>query len=243
MGFFVGANRAVFLGAVPVMLILGLTAYALFIFATGERAEQSWVVHTYQVMDSLRAVLTDAADAETGQRGYLLTHKDSYLKPFRDSQARLNRDLDQFQYLTRDNPVQQARARTLRKLLAQRLAVLRAVMAAGARAPVVPPDMMALLDQGRAMMDETRLSIALGLAEERRLLDVRVAARRAVEQNEILSAILITVIALIVLLSAAALLVRNNVRLARSEAIRAHQAGILQATLDNIRDGVVVFDD
>ena len=243
MGFFVGANRAIFLGAVPVMLILGLAAYALFIFATGERAEQSWVVHTYQVMDSLRAVLTDAADAETGQRGYLLTHKDSYLKPFRDSQARLNRDLDQFQYLTRDNPVQQARARTLRKLLAQRLAVLRAVMAAGARAPVVPPDMMALLDQGRAMMDETRLSIALGLAEERRLLDVRVAARRAVEQNEILSAILITVIALIVLLSAAALLVRNNVRLARSEAIRAHQAGILQATLDNIRDGVVVFDD
>jgi len=243
VGFFVGANRAIFLGAVPVMLILGLAAYALFIFATGERAEQSWVVHTYQVMDSLRAVLTDAADAETGQRGYLLTHKDSYLKPFRDSQARLNRDLDQFQYLTRDNPVQQARARTLRKLLAQRLAVLRAVMAAGARAPVVPPDMMALLDQGRAMMDETRLSIALGLAEERRLLDVRVAARRAVEQNEILSAILITVIALIVLLSAAALLVRNNVRLARSEAIRAHQAGILQATLDNIRDGVVVFDD
>jgi signal transduction histidine kinase len=243
VGVFLGANRAIFLSAVPVVLILGLAAYALFIFATGERAEQSWVVHTYQVMDSLRAVLNDAADAETGQRGYLLTHKDSYLKPFRDSQARLNRDLDQFQYLTQDNPVQQARARVLRKLLADRLDVLRAGMAAGARAPVATPDVLSLLDQGKIMMDETRLAIALGLAEERRLLGVRTEARRAVEQNEILSAILITIIALIVLLTAAALLVRNNVRLARSEAIRAHQAGILQATLDNIRDGVVVFDD
>jgi signal transduction histidine kinase/DNA-binding response OmpR family regulator len=243
VGLFLGANRAIFLGAVPVVLILGLAAYALFTFATGERVEQGWVVHTYQVMDSLRAVLNDAADAETGQRGYLLTHKDSYLGPFRDSQARLNRDLDQFQYLTRDNPVQQERVRTLRKLLAQRFEVLRAGLAAGAGAPAAPPDLMSLLDQGRTMMDTARTAIAMGMAEERRLLDERVAARRAVEESEILSAILLTVIALIVLLTAAALLVRNNLRLARSEAIRAHQAGILQATLDNIRDGVVVFDD
>src|SRR5262249_14359566 len=39
------------------------------------------------------------------------------------------------------------------------------------------------------------------------------------------------------------LLVRNNLRLALSEAIRARQARILQATLDNIRDGIVVFDE
>src|ERR1700691_702193 len=97
VGLFLGANRAIFLAAVPIVLILGLGAYSLFIFATGERAEQGWVLHTYQVMDSLRAVLTDAADAETGQRGYLLTHKDSYLEPFRTAQARLDRDLDQFQ--------------------------------------------------------------------------------------------------------------------------------------------------
>jgi signal transduction histidine kinase/DNA-binding response OmpR family regulator len=243
VGLFLGANRAIFLAAVPVVLILGLMAYALVTFATGERAEQGWVLHTYQVMDSLRAVLTDAADAETGQRGYLLTHKDSYLEPYRTAQARLDRDLDQFQSLTRDNPVQQARAHALRKLLASRLDVLNAGLRSGARSTVLPPDLMLLLDQGKVMMDMTRSTIALGLAEERRLLAERVEARRAVERNEILSAVLLTIIALIVLLTGAIALIRNNVRLALSEAIRARQAAVLQATLDNIRDGVVVFDD
>ena len=75
---YLGANRAVFLVGIPIVLILALIAYAVVVFADGERAEQGWVVHTYEVMDSLRAVLSDALDAETGQRGYLLTRKDLF---------------------------------------------------------------------------------------------------------------------------------------------------------------------
>ena len=237
------ANRTLLIAIIPVVLVLGLAIFALVTFAAGEREEQSWVVHTYKVMDSLRAILNDAADAETGQRGFLLTRKASYLKPFHDGQNRLGRDLTQFQLLTQDNPDQQARARTLRKLLTQRMAVLDAGLAAGTGQSLAPPGLVSLLDQGKAMMDATRAIIAMALSEEQRLLGVRVQARRAVERNEILSAILVTIIAFIVLITAAVLLVRNNVRLAISEAIRARQARILQATLDNIRDGIVVFDN
>ncbi|HEY4986669.1 MAG TPA: response regulator, partial [Bradyrhizobium sp.] len=63
------------------------------------------------------------------------------------------------------------------------------------------------------------------------------------ERAEILAAVLAVILALGVLFAAAALLVRNNTRLAVSEAIRRRQANILQATLDNIRDGVLVFDE
>jgi signal transduction histidine kinase/DNA-binding response OmpR family regulator len=242
VGLLVGANRAIFLATVPVALILGLAAFALVTFAQGEREEQGWVVHTYQVMDSLRAVLSDAADAETGQRGYLLTRNLSYLKPFHDAQQRLGRDLDAFQTLTHDYPDQQLRAGALRKLLTQRIGILSAAMAASPATPAASANLIPLLDQGKAMMDAVRGAIAIGLAEEKKLLEQRVRARRAVEQSEILSAILITVFAIVILLIAAGFLVRNNVRLAQSEAIRARQAAILQATLDNIRDGVVVFD-
>ena len=76
-----GANRAVFLGGIPVVLILAVMAFALTRFAAAERDEQLWVTHTYEVIDTLRAVLNDALDAETGQRGYLLTRKPGYLKP------------------------------------------------------------------------------------------------------------------------------------------------------------------
>ncbi len=244
MGLFLGANRAIFLGAIPILAVLGVVAYALFTFASGERAEQGWVLHTYQVMDSLRTVLNDAADAETGQRGYLLTRKQSYLQPYRDARARLDHDLGTFQTLTEDNPVQQVRARQLRALLDNRFKVLDAGLAVGGQgSALAPPALLPLLDQGKMMMDATRTAIALGLAEERRLLGERIEARRTVERNEILSAVLIALLALIVLLVAGAMLVRNNMRLALSEAIRARQARILQATLDNIRDGVVVFDE
>jgi signal transduction histidine kinase/CheY-like chemotaxis protein len=83
----------------------------------------------------------------------------------------------------------------------------------------------------------------MGLGEEKRLLQQRIEARRMAEWYEILSAVFVTIIAIIILLVAAVLLVRNNVRLALSEALRARQARVLQATLDNIRDGIVVFDD
>ncbi|HEY5347495.1 MAG TPA: response regulator, partial [Rhizomicrobium sp.] len=49
------------------------------------------------------------------------------------------------------------------------------------------------------------------------------------------------VMALAILLLAALLLVRNNVRLAASERSRANEAAILRVTLDTIRDGVAFF--
>ncbi|MEI9994833.1 MAG: CHASE3 domain-containing protein [Rhizomicrobium sp.] len=237
------ANRWLLLAAVPLFLVLAGAVYLAIAFARDERDEQAWVVHTYQVMDSLHALLSDASDAETGQRGYLLTHKQSFLTPYRAAEARIDRDLGTFTTLTRDNPVQQKRAVALRGLMEGRLKILDKGIAAGALATPVPEPLMSLLEQGKAVMDTLRLVVGAGMDEERRLLVQRVASRRAVERSEITSAVLAVILALIVLLGAAGLLVRNNARLAVSEAIRRRQAAILQATLDNIRDGILVFDE
>ncbi|MBS0275325.1 MAG: CHASE3 domain-containing protein [Proteobacteria bacterium] len=237
------ANRAVFLGGIPVVLILAVMAFALTRFAAAERDEQGWVAHSYEVMASMRAILADALDAETGQRGYLLTRKPAYLKPFHEAEARLDRDLDRFQTLSRDNPDQQRRVQQLRALFKARFKVLNDGIVLSAAVPAPPLALLPSLDAGKAVMDTTRAVLAVGMAEEHRLLDFRIEARCAVERNEILAAILVAVLALLVFLIAAFLIVRNNVRLALSEALRARQARILQATVDNIRDGILVFDE
>jgi signal transduction histidine kinase/DNA-binding response OmpR family regulator len=237
------ANRWILLAAVPLFLVLAGAAYLTVSFAQNERTEQGWVVHTYQVIDSLRALLSDAADAETGQRGYLLTHKQSYLSPYRAAQGRIAHDLDTFDALTKDNPDQQRRAVALRGLIQHRLTILDKGIAASGLATPVPPALMTILDQGTQVMITLRLLVDGGLGTEKVLLQQRIDARRAVENAEITSAILAGLLALAVLLGAAALLVRNNTRLVVSEAIRRRQAAILQATLDNIRDGVLVFDE
>ncbi len=86
-------------------------------------------------------------------------------------------------------------------------------------------------------------SSAPASGDEQGLLRERVAARRAVERAEIVAGALAVILALVVLLVAAWMLVRNNTKLMISEAVRRRQAVILQATLDNIRDGVLVFDE
>jgi signal transduction histidine kinase/DNA-binding response OmpR family regulator len=243
VGGVLAANRWILLASVPLFLVLAGVVYLTVTFAQGERVQQSWVIHTYEVIDSLRTLLSDAADAETGQRGYLLTKKQSFLKPYRDAQGRIARDLDRFQFLTRDNPDQQRRARMLRDLMEGRLKILDQGLASGSLVSPVPPQLMTLLEQGKAVMDSLRSIVAFGLGEELHLLNQRTAQRHATEQAEILAAVLAVILALVVLLVAAWILVRNNTKLMISEAVRRRQANILQATLDNIRDGVLVFDE
>src|SRR5471030_1461276 len=100
------ANRLALLVAVPLFLILALVAYLTVQFAANERAAQGWVRHTYQVIGQLDRVLSDALDAETGQRGFLLTKQPDFLAPYRAGRERVTADLSGFRQLTADNPDQ-----------------------------------------------------------------------------------------------------------------------------------------
>jgi signal transduction histidine kinase/DNA-binding response OmpR family regulator len=79
------------------------------------------------------------------------------------------------------------------------------------------------------------------MAEEGRLLDRRDAERRHQEAFEIAFAISAAVITLSILLAAAALLARNNIRLAAAQRARANEAAILQTTLESVREGIAYF--
>lgn len=67
-------------------------------------------------------------DAETGQRGYLITGRDDYLKPYRDSLAQVDASLDLLNDYYRDDPVGQPLVRQLAVLSAQKLSELATTM-------------------------------------------------------------------------------------------------------------------
>src|ERR1700722_14648556 len=54
-----------------------------------------WVAHTHEVLAQLSEALSTIQDAETGQRGYLLTDRDEYLLPYRQAVIRVGDVLDQ----------------------------------------------------------------------------------------------------------------------------------------------------
>ena len=68
---------------------LGLATAILFFLASGAlaylnvrtlRDDNQLVVHTHQAMIALEDLLSTLKDAETGQRGFLLTADESYLR-------------------------------------------------------------------------------------------------------------------------------------------------------------------
>jgi len=112
-------------GIIVLILAAGLNIAALY---TAERrfaelrAAGDWVSHTQGAANLVARIYRRAVDAETGQRGFLLTQDATYLNPYIEARAELPKDLDVLGKLTSDNPVQVAQFATVRKLIETRFA-------------------------------------------------------------------------------------------------------------------------
>src|SRR5262249_1731275 len=80
-----------------------------------------WVAHTDEVVGQLEGLLSMLKDAETGQRGFLLTEDSKYLEPYDDALLRVNRSIGRLQELMSDSPDQQARLAEVELKVAQKL--------------------------------------------------------------------------------------------------------------------------
>lgn len=62
------------------MLVINLVVFLMGRSASEER--EGWVTHTHEVLHLSQQVFSSVQDAETGQRGFLLTLDTRYLVPF-----------------------------------------------------------------------------------------------------------------------------------------------------------------
>jgi diguanylate cyclase (GGDEF)-like protein len=67
-----------------------------------------WVIHTHNVITDSEKLLSSMKDAETGQRGYLLTQEITYLEPYYTGMSNAQKMFQELRLLTKDNPEQQA---------------------------------------------------------------------------------------------------------------------------------------
>src|SRR5579871_5776014 len=97
------------------VLTLGVAVYTYHAAIDYEKLTAA-VEHTYQVKSQLSSILSLLLDAETGQRGYLLTDDPQYLEPYKEAAAEIERRLDRLNNLTSDNAMQAPRIAALRRL-------------------------------------------------------------------------------------------------------------------------------
>jgi signal transduction histidine kinase len=77
---------------------------------------EQWVAHSYEVIGDIEVLVSQLKDAETGQRGYLLTDNKAYLAPYNQAIINLPLAIFQVKQLTLANSRQQIRIEKLQKL-------------------------------------------------------------------------------------------------------------------------------
>ena len=100
-------RQLVILGLSVPILLTALVGWLQWESARNFRCAQDWIAHSHIVQLNLEAFLSSMKDAETGQRGYLLTHKDHYLDPYRAALTQAPGQLQALQGLVAQNDEQE----------------------------------------------------------------------------------------------------------------------------------------
>jgi len=166
-------NRPVlggFVIATAILVFVGWLSYR----NTARFAEASeWQNHTYEVLTNLDMTVARLVDAETGQRGYLLTGDEAYLEPYRTAIKNLDQTIGNLKSLTSDNPNQQKRIQILEPLVEKKSAELQRTIDLRKNEGLSAANSVVLQGSGKQAMDEIRVVVADMANEENDLLRIR----------------------------------------------------------------------
>ena len=197
--------------------------------------------HSYEVLDALKDLGITVRDAETGQRGYLLTGSDAYLEPYAAALGRVTFLGGELHRLTADNPVAQEQLAGLATVLQHKLEELAQSVELRRDGGLEAAMRLVRGDSGRVLMAQIEATLATLTAQERALLDARLAQTES--RGRWLGWLLAggTVLAAAILLWAARLLNRAWRRSSDAEDRQRILALQLRTTLDSLSQGVGVF--
>lgn len=131
---------------------------------------QSWVVHTINVESEFENLISRMKDAETGQRGFLLTNDVSFLEPYNNSKTEVMNYFNQVQILTRDNVDQQNDFPKLEALINKKFVIIDKTIADKKLGMTIST---ATLLSGKTVMDSIRTVINTMVNREKALMLTR----------------------------------------------------------------------
>ncbi|RZK14528.1 MAG: histidine kinase, partial [Flavobacterium sp.] len=152
------------------LLILFITSLASFISIKNLIRSSDMVSHSNEMITKLESVISTLKDAETGQRGYLLTGDKDFLAPFHGAKEKSLSLLTDITLSTRDNAFQQQNVKLLQDIIEERLDIIEKTLVVKARGGNASVDELL---NGKTYMEKARAVTKKMQAEEIRLLEVR----------------------------------------------------------------------
>jgi methyl-accepting chemotaxis protein len=192
-------------------IALGFVVSSLLLIAIGMGAYRSTislattsleVAHTHQVLEHIVHVLGLMKDAETGQRGFVITGQDAFLEPYNGSLSNIPIALGALRRLTADNRAQQLHLDEIEPVVTAKLVELKRSIDVRRKDGFDAALKVVESGEGKRRMDELRHLLAKMDADERELLRQRSedvsatsrAARAAIVIGTALSILFVSVV-------------------------------------------------
>lgn len=129
------------------------------------------VSRTHEVSLQLERLMSQLRDAETGSRGYIITHDTAFLEPFTVAGIRVDASFNILNHLTKSNNIQNENITLLRKLIDNRLRIMeKSITLANNRKD---KELQQNLLYGKQTMDSIRNCIANMAEVETKVLSIR----------------------------------------------------------------------
>ena len=152
------------------LIAIGAVAYTNISKLT---ATSEWVTHTHEVLEHIAAVMSQLKDAETGQRGYVITGDEAFLEPYHTGSGGVLATIKDLRKLTADNPNQQKRIDAAESLVNAKLAELKQTVDLRRAGNVDETVKIVRGGEGKRFMDDLRGILDEMDNEERTLLKQR----------------------------------------------------------------------
>ena len=153
-----------------VAVLVGLVAVSLIMYQNLNNyiVENRLISHSKEIIITAELVLSSVKDAETGQRGFLLTHDSLFLQPYQTGMALVSGQLTTLDSLVHNNNTQMENVSSLKELIKNRFAAMEIVLSRiDHNTRGLNNYQRNLMDQGKGHMDAIRVEIKEILDEEK----------------------------------------------------------------------------
>ena len=235
-------ERRITLGLAIALAILVVNALVSYRAARRLIDNDHWVSHTHEVLAQLETTLSTITDAETEQRGYLLTGDDTHLAPYTAALSQIDSDLNRLKDLTADNLDQRTLIASLEEQIANRVADLRATIDLRKAKGVQAAIQAVSTGRGTQAMNAIRATIAEMESKENALLIERRLDAAAARRDATLTFSVATLVAGGLLVILYLVIIRDVTARRRAEEAFGREREWLRVTLTSIGDGVITTD-
>jgi PAS domain S-box-containing protein len=235
-------DKTIVTGFALALLVLIANTYASF-RATGKIMESDRrVSHTREVLGELESTLSTMQDAETGQRGFLITGQDNYLDPYQKALDTIADHIGRLKSLSPHNPSRLEHIAALETAVNAKLAELKISIAVARSNGLDAARQTVLSGKGRDMMEQCRQIVAGMQANEQSILSERAQQSTASDRTTVVTFWIASVFAIASLGLIYVVTAKSFADRQRSEhTIREHREW-LRVTLASIGDAVVATD-